>query len=96
MTADASRQLADTVSQAVLHSNRNREGAVMPKGAAFTVDPGSDLRHALVAEAEAAKRSPAEIVRDLIDNFVSQQRDARAHGAWFRAEVEQALREAVL
>ncbi len=66
----------------------------MPKQAAFTVELEPDLRDALIAEAEVIDRPPAHIVRDLIDDFVRQQRDAREHDTWFRAEVEQALREA--
>lgn len=66
----------------------------MPKQAAFTIELEPDLRDALIAEAEVIDRPPSHIVRDLIDDFVRQQRDAREHDAWFRAEVEQALREA--
>ena len=66
----------------------------MAKDAAFTVELEPALRDALIAEAEAADLPPSEIVRDLIDGFVRQRREARAHDAWFRAEVEQALREA--
>ena len=66
----------------------------MAKQAALTVELEPDLQEALIAEAEAAGQTPADIVRDLIDGFVRQQRDAREHDAWFRAEVEQALREA--
>ena len=66
----------------------------MPKQAAFTVELEPDLRDALIAEALVIDRPPAHIVRDLIDDFVRRQRDARDHDAWFRAEVEQALREA--
>jgi predicted transcriptional regulator len=66
----------------------------MPKQAAFTVEPEPDLRDALIAEAEVIDRPPSHVVRDLIDDFVRQQSDAREHDAWFRAEVEQGLREA--
>lgn len=66
----------------------------MPKQARFTVELEPGLRAALLAEAEAAERSPAHIVRDLIDEFVRRQRDTRAYDAWFRAEIAQALREA--
>ena len=66
----------------------------MPERKAFTVELELDLRDALAAEAEAVGRAPGQIVRDLINEFVRRQRDARAHDSWFRAEVEQALREA--
>ncbi len=66
----------------------------MPKQAAFTVELEPDLEDALIAEALVIDRPPGHIVRDLIDGFVRRQRDARDHDAWFRAEVEQALREA--
>jgi predicted transcriptional regulator len=66
----------------------------MTKHSAFTVELEPDLREALAAEAEAAGRPAGQIVRDLIDDYVRRQRDARAHDAWFRGQVEQALREA--
>jgi Arc/MetJ-type ribon-helix-helix transcriptional regulator len=48
----------------------------------------------LAAEAAAADRSASELVRELVGDFIERQRQAREHDAWFRAEVEQGLREA--
>jgi predicted transcriptional regulator len=64
----------------------------MPTQAEITIELEPDLRETLNAEAEATGRSPGQIVRDLIGGFVRQQRDAREHDGWFRAEVRQALR----
>ncbi len=47
-----------------------------------------------MAEAEATHRPASQIVREFMRDFVKQQRAAREHDAWFRAEVEQGLREA--
>ncbi len=33
-------------------------------------------------------------MRELVGDFIERQRQAREHDAWFRAEVEQGLREA--
>jgi predicted transcriptional regulator len=66
----------------------------MPKRATLTIELEPELRDALVAEAEAIDRPPARVVHDLINDFVHRRRDAREYDAWFRAEVEQALREA--
>ena len=66
----------------------------MPKQAAFTVELEADLRHAGTRRGRGDRPAAARVVRDLIDDFVHQQRDAREHDAWFRAEVEQGLREA--
>jgi predicted transcriptional regulator len=59
------------------------------RGTAFTVELDPKLRDAFLAEAEALDRPATQLVRD----FVRQRREARGHDAWFRAEVEQALRE---
>jgi predicted transcriptional regulator len=66
----------------------------MPKQAVFTVELDPELRDAFLAEAEVIDRPEPQIMRDLVRDFVRQRREAREHDAWFRAEVEQALREA--
>jgi hypothetical protein len=66
----------------------------MPKEAVFTVELEPELRDAFMAEAEAIDRPAAQLVRDLMQDFVRERREAREHDAWFRREVEQALREA--
>jgi predicted transcriptional regulator len=66
----------------------------MPKQAMFTLKLESDLREQFMAEAEAAHRPASQIVRDFMRDFVNQQRAAREHDLWFRAEVKRGLREA--
>jgi predicted transcriptional regulator len=66
----------------------------MAKAAMFTVKLESELRDAFMAEAEAVDRPASQIVREFMRDFVRRQRDARAHDAWMRAEIEQGLREA--
>jgi predicted transcriptional regulator len=66
----------------------------MPKEAVFTLKLESELRDEFMAEAEAAHRPASQLLRELMRDFVQRQRDAREHDAWFRAEVEQGLREA--
>jgi predicted transcriptional regulator len=66
----------------------------MPKEAVFTLKLETELRDEFMAEAEAAHRPASQLVRELMRDFVERQRAAREHGAWFRREVEQGLREA--
>ncbi|MGD0226439.1 MAG: antitoxin of toxin-antitoxin stability system [Terriglobia bacterium] len=65
----------------------------MAKEAVFTVKLETDLRDAFTAEAEAAHRPASQIVREFMREFVQRQREAREHDSWFRAEVQQALRD---
>ncbi|MGH9380431.1 MAG: CopG family ribbon-helix-helix protein [Thermoanaerobaculia bacterium] len=67
----------------------------MPKDAVFTVKLEAELRDAFVAEATATDRPASQLVREFMREFVERQRQEREHDAWFRAEVEQAQREAV-
>src|SRR5438445_11212164 len=66
----------------------------MPKEAVFTLKLEPDLRDQFMAEAEAAHRPASQLVRELMRDYIDRQRAARAHDAWFRAEVEQGMREA--
>lgn len=66
----------------------------MPKDAVFTLKLEAELREQFVAEAEAAHRPASQVMRDLMRDFIARQKAARDHDQWFRAEVEQALREA--
>lgn len=66
----------------------------MPQEAMFTLKLESELRDQFMAEAAAAHRPASQILREFMRDFVARQREARAHDAWFRAEVEQAMREA--
>ena len=58
----------------------------------FRIDPV--LKAEFQAATEAADRPAAQVLRDFMRDFVARQREADAHDAWFRADVEQAMREA--
>jgi hypothetical protein len=66
----------------------------MPKEAVFTVKLEAKLRDAFMAEAEAVDRPASQLVREFMRGFIQRQRETREHDAWFRGEVEQAVREA--
>ena len=57
----------------------------------LTIEP--ELHARFMAEADAAHRSAAEVLRDLPEEFVNRQIEGREHDAWFRVAVEEALRE---
>jgi hypothetical protein len=52
------------------------------------------LREALTAEAAAAHQPASEIVWEFMREYVRRQRKARAHHAWFAAEVQRGMRDA--
>ena len=58
----------------------------------LTIEPG--LHAEFLAEADAAHRPPAEVLRELVEAFVTRQKEAREYDAWFRAAVEEGIREA--
>ena len=66
----------------------------MPKEAVFTLKLEADLRDQFMAEAEAAHRPASQLVRELMRDFVDRQREARDYDGWFRAQVEEGIREA--
>jgi predicted transcriptional regulator len=66
----------------------------MPKAAMFTLKLEPELREQFVAEAQATDRPASQIVREFMRDFVKQQRAAREHDAWLRAEVQQGMCEA--
>ncbi len=66
----------------------------MAERAVFTVEVDAELRDRFLAEAEAAERPASQLLGELMREFVERQRQARDYDAWFRAEVEQGLREA--
>ncbi|MFE0754987.1 antitoxin of toxin-antitoxin stability system [Inquilinus sp. NPDC058860] len=66
----------------------------MPKEAMFTLKLEPELREQFMAEAAAADRPASQIIREFMRDFIQQQRAAREHDAWFRAEVERGMREA--
>ncbi len=62
----------------------------MGKTAVFTMKLESDLRADFIAEAEAAHRPASQVVRELMRDYVQQQREKREHGAFLRRKVEAA------
>ncbi|MGA7521032.1 MAG: hypothetical protein WBW84_01030 [Acidobacteriaceae bacterium] len=65
----------------------------MAKEAVFTLKLESELRDAFVAEAAAMDRPASQIVREFMRDFVRSRQEEREHDAWFRAEVEKALKD---
>jgi predicted transcriptional regulator len=65
----------------------------MPKEAVFTLKLEAELRDAFLAEAAAMDRSASQIVREFMREFIRSRQEAREHDAWFRAEVEKALKD---
>ena len=65
----------------------------MSKEAVFTLKLESELRDAFVAEAAAIHRPASQLVREFMREFVRTRQEEREHDAWFRAEVEKALRD---
>jgi predicted transcriptional regulator len=47
-----------------------------------------------MAEAAAMHRPASQLIRELVSEFVAQRRAGREHDAWFRAAVEEGLRQA--
>jgi predicted transcriptional regulator len=66
----------------------------MAKEALFTMKLESELRDEFMAEAKSADRPASQIVREFMRDFVEKQRHARAYDIWFRARVEEGIREA--
>jgi len=65
----------------------------MAKEAVFTVKLESELRDAFAAEAEALHQPASQLVREFMREFVRSRQEEREHDAWFRAEVERALKD---
>ena len=69
----------------------------MAKEAVFTLKLESELRDAFVAEAAAIHRPASQLVREFVREFMREfvrtRQEEREHDAWFRAEVEKALRD---
>lgn len=57
-----------------------------------TLEP--ELRDRFLAAAAMAERSASDLLHDLVQDFVAAEHDGQTYDDWFRAEVEQALREA--
>ncbi len=65
----------------------------MPE-ATFTFRVEDSLKEAFVEAAKAQDRSGAQLLREYMRDTVRRQRETAEHDNWFRAEVEQGLREA--
>ena len=66
----------------------------MAKGALFTIKLETELRDDFLKEAEKTHRPGSQLVREFMREFVERQRETRAHDAWFRRSVREALGEA--
>ena len=62
----------------------------MSKEAVFTMKLEADLRADFIAEAQAADRPASQILRELMRDFVKQQRQARDYDAFLEKKVEAA------
>lgn len=62
----------------------------MPKAAIFTMKLEAELRAEFMAEAEASHRPASQVVRELMRDFVQQQRDRRAHSDFLQHKVDAA------
>ncbi len=60
----------------------------------FTFRVDDDLKSAFADAAKAQDRTSAQLLRVLMRQEIGVGGTGRAHDAWFRGEVEQALREA--
>ena len=60
----------------------------MPKQAVFTMKLESELRDAFIAAAEAAHRPASQLVRELMRNFIQQQREAADYDEFVRRKVD--------
>jgi predicted transcriptional regulator len=59
--------------------------------ATFTFRVDEALKNEFAMAAKARDRTGAQILRDFMREFVQQQRDAAAHDAWFRRQVQAGL-----
>jgi predicted transcriptional regulator len=60
----------------------------------FTFRVDEQLKRAFAKVAAAQERTAAQLLRVLMREAVQRWHEAQEHDAWFRGEVEQALREA--
>ena len=60
----------------------------MAKEAVFTMKLESELRAEFMAEAEAAHRPASQVLRELMREFVQNQRTAREYDEFLRRKVE--------
>ncbi|MGH8832636.1 MAG: antitoxin of toxin-antitoxin stability system [Polaromonas sp.] len=60
----------------------------MSKEAVFTMKLEPELRAEFMAEAEAAHRPASQVLRELMRDFIQQQRQAREYDDFLHAKVE--------
>lgn len=60
----------------------------MSKAAVFTMKLETELRDEFMAEAEAAHRPASQVLRELMRDFVRQQRQAREYDEFLSQKVE--------
>ncbi|RJF90169.1 hypothetical protein D3874_24435 [Oleomonas cavernae] len=60
----------------------------------FTFRVDEALKAEFVEAAKAHDRPASILLRDFMRDYIKQSRDSAEHDRWFRAEVEQGLREA--
>ena len=60
----------------------------------FTFRVDHDLKAAFAEAAESEDRTAAQLLRVLMRETVRRREEAGEHDAWFRGEVEKAMREA--
>lgn len=60
----------------------------MSKEAVFTMKLEPELRAEFMAEAEAAHRPASQVVRELMRDFIQQQRQMREYDEFLRSKVE--------
>lgn len=62
--------------------------------ATFTFRVDDELKARFTEAAKAHDRTGAQLLRDFMRSYVKRQQEEVAYDAWFRAEVERAVREA--
>jgi hypothetical protein len=62
----------------------------MSKEAVFNLKLEPELRAEFMAEAAAAHRPASQVIRELMREFIQQQREAREYDEFLRGKVEQA------
>lgn len=61
----------------------------MSKEAVFTMKLEPELRAEFMAEAEATHRPASQVMRELMRDFIQQQRQKREHDEFLRRKVEE-------
>ena len=62
----------------------------MPKEAVFTMKLEPELRAEFMAEAEAEHRPASQIMRELMRNFINNQREEREYNDFLKQKIETA------